>query len=77
MDSLARLVVVVLLSVALIGPATVAISLLDSIPIFFVWVAAILAIASSVGMFATKIPIMWIGLIPAVCAVVSLYIRYK
>ena len=77
MESLARLVVVVLLTVALIGPATVAISLFDSIPVFFVWVAALISLASSVGMIATKIPIMWIGLIPAICAVVSLYIRYK
>lgn len=77
MESLARLVVIVLLTVALIGPATVAISLFDSIPIFFVWAAALLSLLSSVGIFATKIPIMWLGLIPAVCAVVSLYIRYK
>jgi hypothetical protein len=77
MESIARLVVVVLLTVALIGPATVAISLLDSIPIFFVWVAALLSLLSSVGIFATKIPIMWLGLLPAICAVVSLYIRYK
>lgn len=77
MESLARLVVVVLLTVALIGPATVALSLFDSIPIFFVWVAALLSLASSVGMFVTKIPVMWLGLIPAICAVVSLYIRYK
>lgn len=77
MESLARLVVVVLLTVALIGPATVAISLFDSIPVSFVWVAALISLASSVGMIATKTPIMWIGLIPAICAVVSLYIRYK
>ena len=77
MESIARLVVVVLLTVALIGPATVAISLLDSIPIFFVWISALLSLLSSVGIFATKIPIMWVGLLPAICAVVSLYIRYK
>lgn len=77
MESLARLVVVVLLTVALIGPATVAISLFDSIPVFFVWIAALLSILSSVGIFAAKVPIMWIGLLPAICAVVSLYIRYK
>ena len=77
MESLARLVVIVLLTVALIGPATVAISLFDSIPIFFVWIAVLLSLASSIGMFMTKIPVIWIGLIPAICAVVSLYIRYK
>jgi hypothetical protein len=77
MESLARLVVIVLLTVALIGPATVAISLFDSVPIFFVWIAVLLSLASSVGIFATRIPIMWIGLLPAICAVVSLYIRYK
>lgn len=77
MQSLAQLVVLMLLTVTLIGPACVALSLLTKVSIIFVWLVALLAAGAGVAILSINAPIRWLGAVPIICAIVGLYLRLK
>lgn len=77
MKSLAQLVVLMLLTVTLIGPACVALSLLTKVSIIFVWLLALLAMGAGVAVLSINTPARWLGIVPIVCAIVGIYLRLK
>ena len=77
MKSLAQLVVLMLLTVTLIGPACVALSLLTKVSIIFVWLLALLAMGAGVAVLSINAPARWLGIVPIVCAIVGIYLRLK
>lgn len=77
MHSLATLVIVMMLTVTLIGPVSVALSLISSVPNFFVWLSSFIAVAIGVGVLFFQNAVRWWGLLPIVCAGVGIYLRFK
>lgn len=75
MESLARLVVIMVLVLLGLGPLALALSYLEKMPFFTVAVAGLLSIA--IGVYWTTIPTAarWMGLIPIVLGAFAIYRR--
>ena len=77
MYSLATLVITIMLTVALIGPISVALSLFKGVPDFFVWLSSFIAVVIGVTVLFFQNAARWWGLLPIICAVVGIYLRLK
>lgn len=73
MESLARLVVIMVLTLLAVGPLALLLSFIDGVPFFVVLIFAILSI--SIGIYWITIPTAarWMGFIPICLGIWSIY----